>query len=153
MWICFNNGFVSAVQDKRRPARLIVRARKRSHLERLFPGKRISVSPEADYGFRISVSKKAFAKMVVRRIGAISYSNFKDSVQDDDLHALYLDFWQQHFRFQQGAYDDDGWRRLKPETEWPPLPSHQEYMKNHVPTSPSLRLDTNAYGEDEWTKD
>lgn len=36
MWICLNDAFVSAVQDRNNPNRLCVRARKREHLERLF---------------------------------------------------------------------------------------------------------------------
>jgi hypothetical protein len=31
---------------------------------------------------------------------AIDYTNFKNSVQDDQLHDLYSDFWTLHYRYQ-----------------------------------------------------
>lgn len=100
MWICFNDAFVSAVQDDRRPNMLKVRARKREHLETLFPGRKIYKTPKADYAFRVFVTKKAFAKLVARRVLEIDYKNFKDSVVDNDLHNLYFDFWTLHHQYQ-----------------------------------------------------
>jgi hypothetical protein len=37
VWIAMTDSFVSAVQDRNDPSRLVVRARKAEHLERLFP--------------------------------------------------------------------------------------------------------------------
>lgn len=100
MWICFNNAFVSAVQDRRRDDGLVVRARQREHLSTLFPGKKIYVDKKADYIARVYVSKVEFARMMVERIGAIDYDNFKSSVVDHSLGDLYMDFWQLHREYQ-----------------------------------------------------
>jgi hypothetical protein len=100
MWLCFNDAFVSAVQDKDDPDRLCVRARKREHLERLFPGHEILTPPTRDYAYRVFVSKKEFADLLATRIGDIDYTNFKNSVRDGPLHQLYVDFWELHHRYQ-----------------------------------------------------
>lgn len=95
MWFCFNNGFVSADKDG-----LVVRARRREHLEDNFPDKKIVVGGSTDYNYRIFISKKEFSEIVKERIMNIDYGNFKNSVQDDDLHDLYIGFWMLHWLFQ-----------------------------------------------------
>jgi len=101
MWICFNDGFVSAVNSDTDPNILKVRARKKEHLQKLFPGKKIFSSKNTDYAYRVFVARKAFAKMVADRVMDIDYDNFKDSVVDDKLHDLYADFWTLHWKYQQ----------------------------------------------------
>ena len=105
MWICFNDGFVSAVQDRGDARRLVVRARRKEHLEVLFPAsegfKIITAAPfTSDYKYRVFVSKVDFARIVTERIMNISYDNFKNSVKDDRLHDLYGDFWELHNQYQ-----------------------------------------------------
>lgn len=147
MWICFNDAFISAVQDRRRPERLVVRARKTKHLASLFPGKRIVSTPDADYAFRVSVTKKAFAKKVVSRIGEINYTNFKSSVRDDDLHDLYLDFWNLHWNYQNRM------EKTGRNPDWlDTLNNRLARYDRPVPEQGSLRLQNNAYGEDEWLR-
>ncbi|WP_114944804.1 hypothetical protein [Microvirga calopogonii] len=101
MWICYNDAFVSAVQHRDDPSRLCVRARKKEHLQRLFPAAEIMEIPSRDYACRVLVSKQEFAELVTRRINEIDYPNFKDSVRDDGLHDLYADFWELHWAYQQ----------------------------------------------------
>ena len=100
MWVCLNNAFVSAVESDTDPNILKVRARKREHLETLFPGKKIHASKNTDYAYRVFVGRKAFSKLVAQKVMDIDYSNFKDSVEDDRLHDLYADFWQLHWKYQ-----------------------------------------------------
>jgi hypothetical protein len=88
MWICLNYAFVSAVQDRNSPDWLCIRARKRAHLESLFPGQEIVSTPKGDYSFRVFVPKAAFAELMRREIEDLNYSNFKGSVRDPDLHDL-----------------------------------------------------------------
>jgi hypothetical protein len=109
MWICLNDAFVSAVADHKNPRMLKVRARKRQHLEKLFPGVKIQGSARTDYGWRVLVTKQAFAALVSQRIHGIDYDNFKDSVVDDKLHDLYADMWQLHYDYQRGWQ----WRKPK----------------------------------------
>jgi hypothetical protein len=100
MWFCFNNGFVSAVEHRDDKNTLVVRARRREHLEDNFPNRKIVVGGSTDYKYRIFISKKDFAEIIKDRIMNINYDNFKNSVEDDDLHELYNGFWLLHYRFQ-----------------------------------------------------
>lgn len=102
MWICLNDGFVSAVQHNDDCDLLVVRARNRNHLVSIFGADAsISESSTSDYRYRVIESKREFAKIVSERIMQIDYGNFKNSVADDDLHDLYADFWTLHWRYQQ----------------------------------------------------
>lgn len=100
MWICFKEGFVSAVQDQYNPDSLVVRARNLRHLEALFPDHEIVMSPDRDYACRVYVSKAEFSALLARKSAAIDYPNFKASVVDRRLHQLYAEFWRLHLRYQ-----------------------------------------------------
>lgn len=100
MWICFNDGFVSAVEHRDSPDILMIRARRREILENLFPGEDIVEGGSTDYHYRVVVAKTAFADVVSKRISEISYPNFKDSVEDHEMHELYEKFWSLHRRYQ-----------------------------------------------------
>jgi|SRR5450432_4578212 len=102
MWLCFNDGFLSAVADKNDPTRLMVRARRKKDLLNVF-GEHVEILKDAgsDYRWRTFVDRKAFAALVASRVEKINYPNFKNSVGDHDLHNLYLDFWTKHNRYQQ----------------------------------------------------
>jgi hypothetical protein len=101
MWFCFNDGFLSAVADKRDPMRLMVRARRKKDLLNVFGDVEIIKNAGTDYRWRTFVDRKAFAALVAARVEKINYPNFKNSVGDQDLHDLYLDFWTMHNRYQQ----------------------------------------------------
>lgn len=100
MWFCFNDGFVSAVENRNNQHELVVRARRKDILTSLFPDKMVIVGGSSDYNYRVFVSKEEFSKIVTERIQNIHYSNFKNSVEDDELHGLYEKFWMLHFRYQ-----------------------------------------------------
>jgi hypothetical protein len=100
MWFCFNDGFVSAVQDVKNKNLLVVRARRREHLENIFPDTKILVNAGTDYKYRVYIEKQKFALIVKERILDINYDNFKNSVDDNDLRKLYGDFWYLHYRYQ-----------------------------------------------------
>lgn len=100
MWICFNDGFVSAVQDREVADGLVVRARRPEILANLFPTTAIIITESSDYRYRIYVSKAGFAERVARRLDEISYPNFKNSVKDEELHELYCEFWHLHHEYQ-----------------------------------------------------
>jgi hypothetical protein len=52
-------------------------------------------------GAHSSGSREAFKQLMVDRIDGINYTNFKNSVKNEDLHNLYLGFWQDHRRYQE----------------------------------------------------
>ena len=100
MWVCFNDAFVSAVADPKQPGMLKVRARKKRHLQTLFPKAKIVSTARTDYAHRVFVTKTEFAKLLAERVLAIDYDNFKNSVRDRKLHDLYADFWELHYGYQ-----------------------------------------------------
>jgi hypothetical protein len=101
MWLCFNDGFLSAVADKNDQTRLMVRARRKKDLRNVFGDVEIIENAGTDYRWRTFVERKAFAALVATRIETINYTNFKNSVEDHDLHDLYMDFWSMHRRYQE----------------------------------------------------
>lgn len=103
MWICLNDGFFSVVRDTERPDGLMIRSRKRAHLERAFPALQVLTTPHADYRWRCFMHHEALASFMVDRIRTIDYSNFKDSVGDRQLHDLYADFWRLHWSYQDAS--------------------------------------------------
>ena len=102
MWLCFNDGFLSVVSDQHDPSRLMVRARRKQVLSNVF-GKDVEVVENAgsDYRWRTFIDRKTFAALVASRIDRISYTNFKGSVMDNDLHQLYMRFWDLHRQYQE----------------------------------------------------
>jgi hypothetical protein len=100
MWISFNDGFISAIQDHKDVDGLVVRARRKEHLENIFPGLEIFTGIGSDYEHRVFIKKAKFATILAKRAGDINYTNFKSSVKDDDLHRLYMRFWHLHHEFQ-----------------------------------------------------
>lgn len=100
MWICLNDAFFSVVRDKVDPDLLKVRARKRSHLENYFPRHKILRDEKADYRFRVLASRHDVAQLLIRRVAALEYTNFKDSVKDRALHDMYALWWGDHHAYQ-----------------------------------------------------
>lgn len=113
MWILMNDAFLSIVEPGRtyteevRNASLLVRARRREDLERVFPAgdpTRIQETAEADYRFRVLVKREAVADAIGRRIIGIGYSNFKDSVREGDRHNLYARVWSVLYGLQRSLF-------------------------------------------------
>lgn len=93
MWICLNDAFLSIVDKDCEPNQLMVRARRREHILAAFPDAEVSECATSDYQFRAAVDRNDVAAMLVERVMAIDYSNFKDSVEDDPLHNAYQRCW------------------------------------------------------------
>lgn len=94
MWIASKNGFVSIVQHRENPDQVVVRARIRRDLELLFPQEEILALPEADYAFRVFVSKEQAMEVISKQIAGIDYPNFKNAIagissQRDKLEAYH----------------------------------------------------------------
>lgn len=102
MWICFNDGFISTVQNRDNPDMLVARARRKEHLANVFPDRvdEIFSLQNSDYRYRLNISKADYAKVVTDRIMAIDYDNFKNSVEDHDLHDMYLGVWHLGYNMQ-----------------------------------------------------
>lgn len=93
MWVFLNDAMLSTVAHLDKPDMLLVRARRREDLERHFPEIAPISIPNSDYPWRIEVPRKAFAQTLAKLAETIDYGNFKDSVQEQDRHAAYLEVW------------------------------------------------------------
>lgn len=96
MWIMLSDSFLSIV-DKDCPRDcLLVRARRRGDIERVF-GKLavplVAHTPKADYAYRAVITREVVKAAMAREIDRITYSNFKSSVEDEQLHDAYLSIW------------------------------------------------------------
>lgn len=105
MWLFTKNSFVSVVQHRERPNDVMIRARRRNHLVRLFPKKekQIVKTAGADYMWRLVVSKKELAKVASDYIlRSLTYDNFKAA--QDSASSCWADFlhkvWQAGYEMQ-----------------------------------------------------
>lgn len=113
MWIFTEFGFLSVVQDERDPLRLLVRARCEADLQSFVrtmeptAGEPLEPAhtPDADYAYRVSISRQAFARYMRAVVEAIDYPNFKGRVHERDPDPLrtdaYFSTWQAMRRLQQ----------------------------------------------------
>ena len=82
MWIFTQTGFVSAVQHRDDPDLLVVRARDRLSLEPLAESTTLNITTnaQADYPYRVILSKDDFAAWTLTQIEDLNYPNFKNQV-------------------------------------------------------------------------
>ncbi|TVP43073.1 MAG: hypothetical protein EA341_18780 [Mongoliibacter sp.] len=95
MWIASTNGFISIVQHWDKPDTLLVRARVRKDLLSIFSELRIIEIPNADYRFRVLVSKNEFAELMFNQVMGIDYPNFKNRIATSDSQKDKLDIYHQ----------------------------------------------------------
>jgi hypothetical protein len=90
-------GFVSAVRHSENPDVLVVRARDEESLRGLSEASErpITVSPEADYGFRILIAKDMFAVWVLEMVSNLDYTNYKSRMWSErpEFGAALHDVW------------------------------------------------------------
>ena len=120
MWIVLNDSFLSIVAHPTRPKLLLVRARKEEDLHAVFPYATIQATPERDYQFRITASRKTVQRMLAGEVKRINYPNFKDSVADLERHDAYSAIWSTIFRWARGGfkYQPKPLEKAAPERDW-----------------------------------
>ena len=95
MWVFLNSGPVSVVARKDDRSVVLVRARRRDHLEaalREWDGEIIE-TPDADYRFRASLAKGTWAEILTEHTMKIDYPNFKDSIKDGEVKTTAMKVW------------------------------------------------------------
>ncbi len=92
MWVFTTKGFISAVADPDDPGVLVVRSRWKRDLQALFPVRRVDVTPERDYPFRVRCARSELAAVIGAEVGAVDYGNFKDACPEG-RRAPYLQVW------------------------------------------------------------
>ena len=86
MWIFTNKGFLSIVEDKDDPARLLVRARYEGDIERHFGEEAEVIELEfSDYRFRVFLPREEVRAVIDRELAALDYGNFKNSFDRDNV--------------------------------------------------------------------
>ena len=93
MWLCFNNAFLSIVSKDCQPDELLVRARRKGDIERVFPDAKVERTVGNDYLFRARIKRAAVAEVIAAQVAGIAYPNFKNSVRSDPLHHAYNRVW------------------------------------------------------------
>lgn len=101
MWICLSESFLSIVTAPKQPKLLLVRARVKGDIERVFPDAKVTRTPERDYLFRSFIPRTVVGEAIGKLAASVSCDNFKNSVPDDDRHDAYASCWSAMNRLQQ----------------------------------------------------
>jgi len=102
MWLSLNKCFLSIVHKDCKPNELLVRARRKGDIEKVFPAVIAKKTQGTDYAYRAVVKRIDVANALRDEVMAIDYTNFKDSVLDDELHRAYSSVWSIMARLQEG---------------------------------------------------
>lgn len=89
MWIFLNRAMLSVVAHRGKPHHFMVRARFEGDLERVFPKAKVLRTPNADYLFRATVTRRQVAAALALELGAVEYDNFKASVPHADADRVH----------------------------------------------------------------
>ena len=93
MWIQFNNAFLSIVENRENTTELLVRARVKGDIEKVFPEADVFEDNNADYKYRAFISKAIVAEKIMLKVTEINYDNFKNSVKEIDRKKIYSNIW------------------------------------------------------------
>ena len=93
MWLllndcCFSFCFKDCARDE-----LLVRARRKGDIEKVFPTAKVRRNAKADYLYRARVKKAAVKEALAGEVDRVTYPNFKASVADPKLHGAYMRVW------------------------------------------------------------
>ncbi len=100
MWIMLNKSFLSIIDPDANYSGggskgevLLVRGRIRGDIEAIFPGARVTETPDRDYRYRAQIMRSDVAAAMQKAVADIDYSNFKGSVKETGRHDAYMDVW------------------------------------------------------------
>lgn len=106
MWVYLNNAFLSIVAHRTKPEFLLVRARLKGDIERVFPGAAVSESAHNDYRFRAEVRRAEVGRVFGEKFSSLQYDNFKHSVDEQDRHDAYVKAWEAMANLQRRRHPD-----------------------------------------------
>lgn len=93
MWVFLNNAFLSIVDKAEDKSKLVVRARRKGHIEAVFPGVMVTRNPSGDYLYRAFIDREAVAAAMQQAVMGITYPNFKNSIKDNVHHNAAHKVW------------------------------------------------------------
>ena len=95
MWIVLNKSFLSIVKNRNNDSELLVRARVKGDIEKVFEDADVFEDENADYKYRSYISRENVANVISNELLKIDYDNFKSSVsKDDNIRSnAYMNVW------------------------------------------------------------
>ena len=93
MWLMLSDCFLSVVRKDCKPDELLVRARRKGDIEKVFPSAEVTRNTGTDYLYRAVIPRDTVKQAVAAMIDHIDYPSFKDTVEDSSLHAAYVSVW------------------------------------------------------------
>jgi hypothetical protein len=108
MWIATEHGFYSAVENRNDKNTVMIRARVREDLEHLVKSLSLKTpvvdSPNADYPYRVTITKKDWGKFLSTAGTSIDYPNFKSRVgkHDREREHVYHEVWATLMKLEKG---------------------------------------------------
>ena len=105
MWIFNRHGFFSAVEHRDDNTKVMVRARVAEDIEHLASVLSVEAvpkfTPEGDYRYRLTISKKVWGEYLKKTSDDLDYDNFKNSVHGQrDRDSAYMGVWSKMYEFQ-----------------------------------------------------
>ena len=95
MWVVLNNAFFSIVQNENNGEELLVRARVKGDIEKIFHKADVFEDNYADYKYRSFMNRENVASTIKEKVLNINYGNFKSSVSNSDYErsSAYAGVW------------------------------------------------------------
>jgi hypothetical protein len=106
MWVYLNNAFLSIVAHRTNPEIILVRARLKGDIERVFPKAVVIESPRNDYRFHADVKRTEVSRVFADLVAGVKYDNFKHSVGEPDRHDAYVKAWEAMANLQRRRHPD-----------------------------------------------
>lgn len=106
MWVFLNDAFFSIVEpsvdSNGSSEELLVRARFREDLGRVFPNAVVEETEKRDYAFRALIKRTEVADALAAEVSRINYNNFKKSIslREKYRHDAYLGVWVEMYKAQ-----------------------------------------------------
>ena len=102
MWVLLNNAFFSIVKNRNKKNELLVRARIKGDIEKVFPKANTFEDKDADYRHRAFIETNIVADKISNEVFKINYDNFKNSISKNDFNRTiaYSNVWKELYKLQ-----------------------------------------------------
>jgi hypothetical protein len=104
MYVFLPDAFVAIDEHEREPRLLIIRARIRGDIERLFPEADVVETIDRDYRFATSLPRERVAQVIGLRTAKLNYAHFFDAIKDEDRKQAYIQVWATMYEEQNRLY-------------------------------------------------
>lgn len=104
MWIFLPYAMLSVVDKGGDGSTLLVRARRREDISRIFPDAQFQVGGGTDYPYRARLDREEVALRLADAVREIRYPNFKSEVAENDRHSAYLRVWADMAAFEASPF-------------------------------------------------